>query len=330
MKAGLFFACHASPAFPAGMSLFCYNEAGKAGAHMDIKQLQYFAEVAKQRSFTRASQVLHVSQPSISKMIKSLEEELGVVLLDRTERKLELTDAGQLVYEHAQSILQMMDDLVASLDELRNVKRGQVRMGMLPTVGSYLFPAIFAGYKKAYPQIEIRMKEYSAKLLETQVEQGDIDLGVTVLPVNPAVFAAVPLMKEDLVVIADDQHWLADRESVELSELKEESFILFTEEYAIHDVVRQACLQAGFEPNVAFMSSLWDFVGEMVAAQLGISIVPRAVASRMNNRRVRAVSISSPRIDWQYALIYRKDRYLSFAARQLIAYIRMHVAHTAT
>jgi DNA-binding transcriptional LysR family regulator len=296
---------------------------------MDIRQLHYFTEVARQRSFTKASEILHVSQPSISKMIKSLEQELGVVLLDRSERKLELTDAGVLVYEHAQKIMQMMDNLTSSIDELREVRRGQVRMGFLPTVGSYLFPTIIAGYKKEYPHIDIRMKEYSAKLLETQVEQGEIDLGVTVLPVDTELFAAVPLMEEDLVVIVDGEHWLASRESVDLSELKQESFILFTEEYAIHNVVRHACLQSGFEPSVAYMSSLWDFVGEMVAAQLGISVVPRAVAARLNNRRVRAVSISSPKIDWRYALIYRKDRYLSFAARQLIAYIRMHVPQAA-
>ncbi len=296
---------------------------------MDIKQLHYFAEVAKQRSFTRASQTLHVSQPSISKMIKSLEDELGIVLLDRSERKLELTDAGQLVFEHAQKVLQLMENLSSSIDELRNVKRGHVKMGFMPTLGSYLFPTIIAGFKKMYPHIDIQMKEYSAKLLETQVLQGEIDLGVTVLPVDTELLATVPLSTDHLVVIVDQEHWLVGRESVDLSELKHESFILFTEEYAIHDVVRRACLMSGFEPNVSYMSSLWDIVGEMVATQMGISVVPRAVVGRLNNRRVHAVSILSPQIDWQYALIYRKDKYLSYAAKEMISFIRSQTSFSA-
>lgn len=293
---------------------------------MDIRQLQYFAEVVKQRSFTRAAEVLHVSQPSISKMIKSLEAELGVTLLDRSDRKMELTDAGELVYEHATKVLQLMESLTASVAEMRNLQRGKVKIGMMPTVGSFLLPHVIARFKQEYPGIDMEMREYSAKRLEVQVEQGHIDVGLTVLPVNTQSFAAVPLSAEDLVAIVHREHWLSGRESVSLAELKDESFILFTEEYALHDVVRQACRRSGFEPHVAYMSSLWDFVGEMVATRLGISLVPRSVARRLNNSLLKTVRISSPPIDWQYALIYRKDGYLSHAARAFIAFVQQHLA----
>ncbi|MFD2369091.1 LysR family transcriptional regulator [Brevibacillus sp. GCM10020057] len=292
---------------------------------MEIRQLQYFVEVAKQKSFTRAAQTLHVSQPSISKMIKALEEELGVALLDRAERKMELTDAGELVFDHAKKVLQLLDSLSSSIGEIRNVERGRVKMGMMPTVGSFLLPNVIALFKKHYPGIEIEMKEYSAKLLEIQVEQGSIDVGLTVLPADTDKFAAVPLQAEDLVAIVHREHWLADRQSVNLAELRDEAFILFTEEYAIHDVVKQACLRSGFEPQVAYMSSLWDFVGELVATQLGISLVPRSIVRRLNNSELRTVDISHPVIDWQYALIYRKDRYLSHAARAFIAFAKEHL-----
>jgi DNA-binding transcriptional LysR family regulator len=293
---------------------------------MDIRQLQYFVEVANQKSFTKAAQTLHVSQPSISKMMKGLEEELGVVLLDRTERKMDLTDAGELVYEHAKKVLQVMDSLSSSIAEMRNVQRGRVKMGMMPTVGSFLLPNVIALFKKDYPGIDIEMKEYSAKLLEIQVEQGSIDVGLTVLPEDTSKFAAVPLLAEDLVAIVHEGHWLAGQESVSLAELRNEAFILFTEEYAIHDVVRQACMRSGFEPKVAYMSSLWDFVGEMVATQLGISLVPRSIVRRLNNRHLHTVNLSSPVINWQYALIYRKDGYLPHATRAFIAFVEEHLS----
>ncbi|MED4752594.1 LysR family transcriptional regulator [Brevibacillus choshinensis] len=293
---------------------------------MDIRQLQYFVEVAKQKSFTKAANTMHVSQPSISKMMKALEEELGVVLLDRAERKMELTDAGELVYDHATKVLQLMDSLSSSIGEVRNMERGRVKMGMMPTVGSFLLPNVIAMFKKSYPGIDIEMKEYSAKLLEVHVEQGSIDVGLTVLPADTDKFDAVPLQAEDLVAIAHREHWLAERASVSLAELREEAFILFTEEYAIHDVVKQACVRSGFEPRVAYMSSLWDFVGELVATQLGISLVPRSIVRRLNNSELRIVDISAPVIDWQYALIYRKDRYLSHAARAFISFAEQHLS----
>lgn len=289
---------------------------------MDIKQLQYFAEVAKHKNFTKASQVLFVSQPSISKMIKSLEDELGVTLLDRSEREVVLTDTGKLVNEKALNILQLLEELSFSVNELVHVQRGNVKMGIMPTIGALLFPKIIAEFKKRYPGIEIQMVEYSAKQVETQMEQGNIDFGVTVLPVNTRRYGTVSLLTEELVVIVSRQHWLAGRTSVALAELKNEPFILFTREFALHDVVWQACLQAGFEPEVAHMTSLWDFCCEMVASQLGISLIPRSMASRLHHLAVHPVSISHPQIAWELALIYPRDKYLSYASREFIAYIQ--------
>ncbi|MGN7470702.1 LysR family transcriptional regulator [Brevibacillus sp. SAFN-007a] len=293
---------------------------------MDIRQLQYFVEVAKQKNFTRAAQTLHVSQPSISKMMKALEEELGVVLLDRAERKMELTDAGELVYGYATKVLQLLEGMTSSIAQLRNSERGRVKMGMMPTVGSFLLPNVIALFKKQYPGIEMEMKEYSAKLLEIQVEEGSVDLGLTVLPTDAEKFSAVPLVAEDLVAIVHHKHWLAGADEVNLAELRDEDFILFTEEYAIHDVVRQACRRSGFEPKVAYMSSLWDFVGEMVATELGISLLPRSIVRRLHNDKLHTVNISSPVIDWQYALIYRKGGYLSHATRAFIEFVRQHLS----
>lgn len=289
---------------------------------MDIRQLHYFAEVAKHKNFTKASQVLFVSQPSISKMIKSLEDELGVTLLDRSEREVVLTDTGKLVHEKALNILQLLEELSSSVHELVQVQKGSVKMGIMPTISALLFPNIIAGFKERYPGIEIQMIEYSAKQVELQMEQGNIDFGVTVLPVNTRRYETVSLLAEELVVIVSRQHWLAGRTSVRLAELKNEPFILFTKEFALHDVVWQACLQAGFEPKVAHMTSLWDFCCEMVASQLGISLIPRSMASRLHHLAVHPVSISHPQMAWELALIYPRDRYLSYASREFISYIQ--------
>ncbi|WP_071394758.1 LysR family transcriptional regulator [Bacillus tuaregi] len=290
---------------------------------MDIQHLKYFVEVARQKNFTKASQILHVSQPSISKMIKSLEDELKVTLLDRSERKIELTDAGVIVFDQALKILQSLEDVYSSVNELAQVKKGTVKLGLMPTTGVILFPNVLAGFKKEYPQIDIQMVEYNAKQLKTRVEQGDIDLGITVLPVDSERFETVPLLSEELVVLVDSEHWLVKSDSVSLADLKNESFILLTENYALHDVVKQACMQSGFEPIVTYKSSLWDLIGEMVSARLGISLIPRSMV-RLINQNVHTISLTSPQIEWQLVLIYKKNKYLSFAAREFIKYIQMH------
>ena len=291
---------------------------------MDIQHLKYFVEVAKQRNFTKASQILLVSQPSISKMIKSLEDELKVTLLDRSERQIKLTDAGVIVYEQALKILQSFDDVYASVNELVQVKKGTVKLGLMPTTGVLLFPNILAGFKKEYPQIDLQMVEYNAKQLKLKVEEGELDLGITVLPVNSELFETIPLLSEELVVLVDSEHELVERESVLLSDLKDESFILLTEDYALHDVVQQACMQSGFQPTVTYKSSLWDLIGEMVTTKLGISLIPRSMVGRFNHRNVHAISISYPIIEWELVLIYKKNKYLSFAAREFIDYIQLN------
>ncbi|MEK3725515.1 MULTISPECIES: LysR family transcriptional regulator [unclassified Paenibacillus] len=292
---------------------------------MDIRQLSYFVEVARLKSFTKASQTLLVSQPSISKTIKNLEDELGVLVLNRSEKEVELTDAGHLVYEQALHIMQSMKDLSLSIHELVQVKRGKVVMGLMPTVGALLFPQIIVGFKSQYPGIDIQMVEYSAKHLEVQVNDGHIDFGVTVLPVDTGLYGTFSLLKEDLVAIVDSQHWLASKESVDLKELEEEPFILFSKEFVLYDVVIQACWQAGFEPRVVHMSSMWDLVCEMVANQQGISLIPRSMASRLKHLPIHTAAITSPAMVWELALIYRRNQYLSYASREFIAYIQTHL-----
>lgn len=287
---------------------------------MDIPHLKYFVEVAKQKNFTRASETLHVSQPSISKMIKSLEEELNVTLLDRSERQVELTDAGKVVYDQAVKVLQTIEAIPSFVNDIVHVKKGTIKIGFMPTLGVMLFPSVLAGFKKSYPQIDMQMVEFSGKQLEQKVVQGEVDVGITALPICSDKFGTIPLSKEELIVIVDKEHWLAGKESVLLSELKDEPFILFTEEYVLHDVVMKACLQAGFEPHVVYKSSLWDIVGEMVTAQFGISLVPKSVANRFENR-VSMVPVTSLPVDWKLALIYNKQKYMSYAVQAFIAFI---------
>jgi len=288
---------------------------------MDIRQLMYFVEVVKQKSMTRASEKLHISQPALSKGIKSLEEEIGMTLINRSNKTHELTDAGQIVYEYAQKIMAQMDEMATTLHDMTNLARGSITIGIPPMIGSLFFPKVIVAFHKPYPNIHINIKEYGAAKVVKSVEEGEFEIGIAVLPLtDESSFNVFHLVSEEIKLIVNEQHKLADRNQVHMKELKEEEFIFYSEEFALYEMMKRGFINEGFEPNIIFKSSQWDFMIEIVAANLGISMLPESICSRTTNNQVRFMDLK-PVTNWQLAVITKKDRYLSVAGRRFIDFI---------
>lgn len=289
---------------------------------MDIRYLNYFVEVAKQGGFTKAAESLNLTQPTLSKMIKNLEDELGVTLFDRSGKQISLTDTGAVALRQVQRILQSVEELYSLLDDVANLKTGNIRIGLPPIIGSLFFPRIIAEFHRSYPKITIELIENGAKTIEHSLENGMIDFAVVVAPVNESVFYSHPFITEELAVIAHSKHHLSRRSSVSLIDLKAESFILLGQSFTLHDLIRKACIDAGFVPNVEYESSQWDFIAEMVAADMGISILPRTICEKIANPNVKILSLVKPTLPWELIIIWPKNRYISFATRELIDFIQ--------
>ncbi|GIP39161.1 putative HTH-type transcriptional regulator YwbI [Paenibacillus sp. J31TS4] len=289
---------------------------------MDIRHLQYFEQVATAKSFTKAAELLHISQPTISKLIRNLEDEWGVTLFDRSGREIELTDAGRTVLGRVQLLLRSFDQLGEELDRLKELKSGVLRIGLPPMVGASFFPDILGEFHRAYPGIDIQLAENGAKQVEKEVATGRVEVGVALLPVDQEAFHYFPFRKEHLLLIVPKRHPLAGRASVRLDELKDEPFLLFREDFALHDRIPAACLQAGFQPRVVYESSQWDFISEMAAAGLGIGLLPETIARHLKTGPLAAIPVTDPQIPWHLAMIWRKEGYLSYAAREWIAFAR--------
>jgi DNA-binding transcriptional LysR family regulator len=293
---------------------------------VDIRPLRYFVEVVRLRSFTRAAESLHISQPSISKMIKNLEDELGVVLLDRSTRGVELTDAGEAVFARAQQVVGSLNDLTTELADLMGMHRGTVRIGLPPMVGVSFFPGILAEFHALHPQIALRLYEDGARRVEHQVAAGDLDLGIALLPVDEDQFETFPFARDQLLLVVHPGHPLAGRESVTLRDLDRQPFILFREDFTLHDRIRRLCDRLGVELTIVCESSQWDFIGEMAAAGLGVALLPETICRRLDRNRVRTVPLADPPIPWHLAVIWRRGRYLSFAARGWLEFVRTRLA----
>jgi DNA-binding transcriptional LysR family regulator len=287
---------------------------------MDIRQLQYFSEVAKHSSFSKASKHLHLSQPTLSKMIKSLEEELGLSLLDRSTRHVQLTSAGEIVLHHTNNIVKSISDLHAELTDLTHMKRGKIKLGLPPVIGVSFFPKIIAKFHACYPQVSIKLIEEGGKTIEQSLLKGNIDIGVVVLPVDESLFVIKPLVQRTLFLIVHPNHSLTKKAEVTLSDLREEAFVMFREGFSLYDRVRDACIREGFEPSIAYESSQWDFIVEMVAAEQGIAFLPETVCEKINPREVTVIRSVNPVIEWNLALIWAKNHYLSHAAQAWVQF----------
>lgn len=285
---------------------------------MNLREILLFMEVADQQSFTKAAEHTYLSQPSLSKVVKKLEEELQVELFDRSTRHLHLTDAGKIVYQQGQKSLESLSELKVLLDELRNVKTGKIKIGIPPLVGTLVFPDMALKFHTKYPKVLLQLVELGAKRIVPLVEDNKVDLGICVLPVDEEKLNVYPFISDEFVVFIYDDHPLAAREFLSISELKHENFILFSNDFTLHDSVINACKENGFEPNVSYETSQWDLITELIAAKMGIALLPKSIFYKQNHPNVKMIPIKGSVFLWRLGIITKKNAYHSFATRELL------------
>lgn len=288
---------------------------------MELRTLRAFVEVVRQGGFSQAAKVVFATQSTVSKAVKQLEDELGVQLLDRTGHRSVLTAAGDVVYRRALKMLSERDDLVAELDDLRDLKRGTLRLGMPPVGSSTLFAPLFATYRHRYPGVDIRLVEHGSDRLQELLQSGEIDLGASLLPI-PQGFEFQDVRREPLVVLLPAAQREVRSKTVDLPSLKSLPFILFEAGFALNRVILDACARHGFQPTITARSSQIDFIVELVAAGLGVAFLPRMIAAQRTHSAVRQVLLSEPETEWHIVLIWRRGGYLSHAAKAWLDLVR--------
>lgn len=282
---------------------------------MEIRDLKSFMSVVEQGSYTKAAQTYFVSQPSLSKSIKKLEDVLQIELLDRSTRHVVLTDAGRIVYEQGQGILKSVEDIHSLLEDLMNIKSGTIKIGMPPLIGRMFFPEIARSFSRKYPKVKLELIERGAKLIGSMVESGQVDVGFVVLPSDPKRFHIHPFIEDTFCLYVHKEHHLAQLSSVTLQQLEAESFILFTEEFTLHDFVIKSCKAAGFQPEISYKSSQWDLILELVASNLGITLLPQSISEKQVSDQVKIIPIQDVELLWRIAVITKMGAYQSYALK---------------
>jgi DNA-binding transcriptional LysR family regulator len=288
---------------------------------MDMRNLRYVLEVAKLHNITKAAEKLHLTQPTLSKMVKNLEDELGVTLFDRSGKYVKLTDSGMAAMEQIKHIIDAVDGLYMALDDISSLKTGTIKIGLPPVISSVFVPRVVTPFQKKYPKITFELIEEGSKNIENMVLEGSIDLGAVLLPVREGSFGIKPFVRENLALVIHKSHPLSKQEEISLNDLRDEPLILFAKGFAMRQHIIDACYSAGFEANIAYESAQWDLLVELVSANLGIAFLPEPLCGKVMNPNVRIVPLRNPSIPWNVVLIWNKERYITKCMREFIHFL---------
>ena len=282
---------------------------------MELRVLRAFVEVVRQGGFTAAAKVIFATQSTVTKAVKQLEDEIGMPLLLRVGHTVRLTEAGEVVYRRALTMLGERDHLLAEIGEFKGVRRGTLKIG-LPTVGSsILFAPLFAKFRRLHPNVDIVLQEQGGDRLKEMVMSAELDLAAFLLPVEDT-FAAQAVCNEPMMALLPHDHPLAraDRRSVRLLELADSPLILFQKGFSLNQIIENACRERGFVPREAARSAQPEFIVALVAAGLGVAMLPRLVVNRVSNPAVHIALIDEEDLRWRLGMVWRKGAHLPFAA----------------
>ncbi|CAM2793730.1 LysR family transcriptional regulator [Paenibacillus sediminis] len=292
---------------------------------MELRQLLYTLQIAEERNFSRAAEKLHIAQPSLSQQLSKLEKELGVMLFQRNTSTVELTHAGVSFIEHAQKIMDAVEQLKQEMADISQLHKGRVIIGSMPITGSHLLPHVLPAFRESYPGIEITLLEDTSMNLEKLTANGQTDLSLLSLPLAEPSLTYEPIGIERIDLAVPPNHPLAKRAAnwpsmrVSIEELKDESFVVLKKGQGFRTITVDLCRQAGFEPNVVFESNNIETVQSLVATGMGITFVPQFIARARRSEFIPVyLPLAEPVPNRTLVIAYRKGRYLSKAAEAFI------------
>lgn len=296
----------------------------------DTRLLKYAIEIGRQKSFTKAARNLHVAQPSLSQQIAKLENELNMTLFYRHHHAVIPTPDGVRFLERAEQVVRVHDDFIREMREHRGGIGSELTIGTPVITGGHMLPPILEAFHTRYPQVEVRLVEDSPQLLEESTAKGMTDLSILPLPVedprlatqiigSEPILLAFPSEPKDWMHAAQCDHLLSSNGVVDisLSHLSLAPFILLKAGYGFRNIVLELCAESGFQPEVAYQTSSIEMAQSLVAHGLGITLIPAMVQRLGEQKRPRYFSLNENPLR-TLAFVYRKDRYLSMAARAFL------------
>lgn len=255
---------------------------------MDFRQLEYFCAISKLGNFTKAAEYLHVSQPSVTKAIKSLESELQLMLVDRRQKHVTLTPEGRVFFLHAEKILNAVEETQRDMKRFQMERHGTIHFGIPPMVEAYLFPDLFTKFKSIYPNMNLDVKEYSDSMeVREKAESGALDFGIVFSQQGGKVPNELLIMTDNMSLCVNPESPLADMDEITFDQLRNEKFIMQQSNTYQYQNVYERCVNSGFAPNILLCTTQLKTIKQLVTNNMGISVLPDFVTHQNTGEFVR-------------------------------------------
>ncbi len=283
---------------------------------MDMIKLRTFCSIAMKGNFSAVAEELFMSQSAVSQQIQALERRYGVTLFDRGNKRVTLTEPGRILYEKAQKMLELEDEISHELDDLRGLRGGELHVGASTTVGNYLMPFYLGKFKQLYPDVKVSLTVENTRIIEEQLLAGLFAFGVVEHEVQNPSLTSVPVERDELVLFVAPGHRWAEGKTITKRALMEEPFISREPGSGTREVIEQTLKKAGVtELNVALELGNSSAIKTAVEAGLGVSILSRrAVHAQLQSKLLKQVAIKGVVLERDFFLILVDDRYLSPAS----------------
>jgi LysR family hydrogen peroxide-inducible transcriptional activator len=297
---------------------------------MDLRQLRYFVAIAEAGTMTRAAERCHVAQPSLSQQIAKLERTLGVALFDRLARGVALTPAGKALLPRARGMLADAEEIRVRIAQDVADGAGRFAVGVIPTIAPYTLHRILPRLQEEFPAAEIIIREDLTDHVTEAVEDNELDLAVTSTPIRSELLEVEVVDSEPLMLVLPSGHPLGDAPAVDPADVRDEPTIILNAMHCLGEQMQGFCTRTGMGRSVVCEGTQLGTVLELVAAGMGISLVPRMAARQDDSPRRRYLSFTGAGGWRDIALVRRRDRSESKVAQRFSELLRQLLAESGT
>jgi DNA-binding transcriptional LysR family regulator len=297
---------------------------------MDLQQLKYFQTIARLQNMSRAAEELYVAQPSLSRAIARLEDELGAPLFDRLGRQIRLNQLGRVFLRRVEQAFAELEEGKREIADMAGLEQGQISLAVLYTVGAQLLPEMLGAFRKDHPAIRFQLSQNASSVIISQLRKGEIDLCISFPRPEQADIGWAPLRTEEIFLAVPPTHRLAGRASIYLSEVAQEPFVSLKREYGLRQMTDHFCQQAGIEPTITFEGDELVMVRGLVAAGLGVAFIPALALRNASEPTVSCLRIADFPCQRTIGLAWLQERYLAASVQLFRQFVIAYFANLQT
>ncbi len=289
---------------------------------MELRQLRYFVAVAEREHISEAAESLHVAQSAVSRQISNLETELGTELFERIGRNVKLTPIGKVFLEHALIALEAIDFAAKQVEEYLDPEQGTIKIGFPTSLASFLLPTVISAFKKEHPNVSFHLRQGSYRYLINAVKNRELNLVfLGPVPKKDEIIDTKILFTEKISALLPATHPLATKKEIQLADLRNEPFVLFPDGFILNKVVVDACKSVGYTPIVSSEGEDMDALKGLVAAGMGVTLLPESAFYDSTPRRTVRLPLSEPSFTRNVGVVFPHNRELAPSEKIFLEFV---------